>query len=85
MKMTASRIVKTLGVQYTVVENAIIRTFNAPHVRYGEMYEIADLKPALMEVIEAQIDRNRARVEKWENVKEQLEAYAESTGSAGTA
>ena len=85
MKMTASRIVKTLGVQYTVVENAIIRTFNAPHVRYGEIYEIADLKPALMEVIEAQIDRNRARVEKWENVKEQLEAYAESTGSAGTA
>lgn len=85
MKMTASRIVKTFGVQYAVVENAIVKTFNAPHVRYGEMYEIADLKPALMEVIETAIDRNRARVEKWENVKERLEAYAESAGSAGTA
>lgn len=84
MKMTASRIVKTLGVQYAVVENAIIRTFNAPHVRYGEMYEIADLKPALMEVIEAQIDRNRAHLKKWEIVRDKLEAYAEPADDGGT-
>lgn len=84
MKMTASNIARTLGVPYAAVDNAISRTFNAPHTRYGEMYEVADIKPALMEVIETAIDRNRAHLEKWEIVRDKLEAYAEPADNTGT-
>lgn len=60
------------GLPYGVVDNAISRTFDSPHVRRGERYEVADVKPELLRIAENEIGKNQKRMEKWTTIKEAL-------------
>lgn len=77
MKMTLDRIAAVFNIPPVAVEQAAIKTFGAENVKYGlAQYELAEIAPALIEIAESAIDRNRAHMKKWQDVRLKLKIYA---------
>lgn len=77
MKLTVGGIAKKFDMSYATVDWAVTKTFDKVHIRRGEMYEVSDLKPALMEIAQTEIDKNFHRMMKWKATKRALESYDE--------